>query len=105
MSDKVFILSRNYSIFETTSDFHRVSFKILQQWQNKLKIINSDETSEDSNIDLKKNSENDEVDLILKTDDLNSLISIMSYIQLLINLTISQLTCRIDSNSIKLNII
>ena len=29
VSDKVFILSRNHLISETTSDFYKVSFKIL----------------------------------------------------------------------------
>ena len=30
--NKIFILSRNFLIFETTLNFHQVSFKILQQW-------------------------------------------------------------------------
>ena len=104
--DEAFILSRNFLISETTSDFHKVLSEILQQWQNRLNAINSDETSKDFDENLKKNNENDEeIDLTLKTDDLNSLISITNHTSLLMNLMISQLTCRVDSNSIRLSII
>ena len=62
--------------------------------------------SENFNENLEKNSENDEkIDLTLKTNDLNSLISIMNHTLLLMNFMIFQLTCRINSNSIKLSII
>jgi len=71
-----------------------------------LNAINSDEMLEDFDENSEKNNKNDEkIDLILKTDDLNFLISITNYTLLLMNLIISQLTCRVDSNSIKLNII
>ena len=42
--------------------------------------------SENFDVDSEKNSKDDEVDLILETDDLNSLILIMNHIQLLMNL-------------------
>jgi len=46
--------------------------------------------SEDFDEDLKKNSEdNEKINLILKTDDLNFLISIMNHILLSMNLVIS----------------
>ena len=90
LSDEAFILSRNLSISETTSDFHKMSFRILQQWQNKLNVNNSDKTFKDFDENLKKNNEDDEeIDLTLKTDDLNSLISITNHTSLLINLIIS----------------
>ena len=71
-----------------------------------MNVINSDKMSEDFDENLKKNSEDDEeIDLTLKIDDLNSLISITNYTLLLMNFMIFQLTCRIDSNSIRLSII
>src|SRR5947207_6985733 len=53
----------------------------------------------------KNNKNNEEIDLILKTDDLNSLISITNHTLLSMNFMIFQLTCKIDSNSIRLSII
>ena len=106
MFDEAFILSRNFLISETILDFHQILSEILQQWQNKLNVINSDETSENFDEDSEKNSKNNEkVDLTLKINDLNFLISIINYILLLMNFMIFQLTCKINSNSIELNII
>ena len=104
--DEAFILSKNLSISETTSDFHQMSSEILQQWQDRLNAINSNETFKDFDKNLKKNNENDEeIDLTLKINDLNSLISITNHTLLSMNFMIFQLTCRIDSNSIRLSII
>ena len=62
--------------------------------------------SEDFDENSEKNSEDDEkINLTLKINDLNSLISITNHILLSMNLMISQLTCKIDSNSTELNII
>ena len=71
-----------------------------------MNIINSDKTSEDFDENSEKNNENNEkIDLTLKINNLNSFISITNHILLLMNLMISQLTYKIDSNSIRLNII
>ena len=70
-----------------------------------MNVIDSDETFKDFDEDSEKNSEDDEkIDLTLKTDDLNSLISITNHTLLLMNFMIFQLTCKIDSNLIRLNI-
>ena len=52
----------------------------------------------------KNNRDRKEVNLTLETDDLNSLISITNHTQSLMNFTVSQLICRIGSNSIRLSI-
>ena len=55
-----------------------------------MNVINSDETSENFDEDSEKNSKNNEkIDLTLKINDLNSLISITNHTSLLINLIIS----------------
>ena len=103
-SDEASILPRNHSIPGTTSDFHRVSPGILQQWQDRLKAIGSDETPEDSDVDSEENSGDGEVDLTLETDGLNSLIPIMDRTQLSMDLTVSQLACRVGANPTGLSI-
>ena len=62
-------------------------------------------TLEDFDVNSEKNSrDREEVNLTLETDDLNSLISIMNHTQSSMNFTVSQLICRIDSNSTRLSI-
>ena len=70
-----------------------------------MNAIDSDKTFKDFDENTEKNNEDDEeIDLILKINDLNSLISITNHTLLSMNFMIFQLACRIDSNSIRLSI-